>query len=91
MQLLLRQRVQRRLPIMLADIVAHCLTVVPLTQQLAQLRQNLALMVILLRHGYALIQVVFGSAKVARQQRRIAFEPQIVLDSRPHFRVLLRG
>ncbi|VTN10631.1 Uncharacterised protein [Raoultella terrigena] len=76
--------------IILANIIAHRLTIVALAQQLAELRQSLTVVMVLLRNGQALVQVTFGGGKMACQQRRIAFQSQIVLDSGPHFRVLLR-
>ena len=42
---------QRRLPIMLTNIIADRLTVIALTQQIAELRQRLAMMMIVLSGG----------------------------------------
>ncbi|VGP70383.1 hypothetical protein SB00610_03430 [Klebsiella quasipneumoniae subsp. similipneumoniae] len=51
LQLRLTEGMQRRLPIMLTNIIAHRLTVIALAEQIAELRQGLAMMMIVLRGG----------------------------------------
>ena len=51
LQLRLAEGMQRRLPIMLTNIIAHRLAVIALAEQIAELRQGLAMMMIVLRGG----------------------------------------
>ena len=51
LQLRLAKGMQRRLPIMLTNIIAHRLAVIALAEQIAELRQGLAMMMIILSGG----------------------------------------
>lgn len=90
-QLLRRQLAEGRLPILLTDIVADGLAIIALIQQFSQLRQRLARAELLFGSTNTLIQILLGGRKVARQQRRVVFQPQIVFYARPNLSILLRG
>ena len=76
---------------MLTNIIAHRLAVIALAEQIAELRQGLAMMMIVLRGGQALVETGLGGAEMAGQQGRVAFQSEVMFDAGPHFRILLRG
>ena len=65
-QLFRRKLAQGGMTVLLTDKITHRLTIIPLAQQLGQLRDNLAGSMLLLCAGKTLVQVLFGGREMAR-------------------------